>query len=1161
MSFVLGKPIDSLLVKQVEARQNILGNSNRIVEGDYSFFLQKMPWIKLTSAVDVGSSDQLARLNVLTNGVNLAGSSEVEGYQDTSLGIRPKPGITSMNLNTHNRYGSLRTATVQFIVHSVEQLNIYEQLFMRPGYSALLEWGHSKYLDAKTSAYKVKDIPTLIDFFKGEGSPKTKTELYRKIDALRKEYNYNYDGMYGLIKNFSWSIQQDGTYACSVDIVSIGSTLESLNINVAVTNSEIQAYSKFAAEIERSNIIAKLREEQEIENEGGTVTEVINPDKPTTESDLQLAKLVEEWFTELAGYRENRIKNKITFGAGLTLYGYKAEYETISGVSEASPGNFTKTGNTWYVDERFFRLIGVKNSPVPTVRVITPPIFYRADTNEYYYIAYDGKFTRATEQVTSQRNNRTVTETRSIRTTGSPDNAIRKASERFYSYPLDISEIIADTSGGTLQFNATANQVEQLRRMKLGDVDYQVAVIEYVYTVQPVDFKLGADVTAGSTKAQEKPEDKVPEQEPLDIFEIIATDKEPLQSRIHYILHQAKYKISQDRPASEVKRNGVHTLQEADMKYYKVPSEYRTLRSKSVTIKTGEGTDSTELIYYSYIQLGFLLDTLNTLLPRDGAKGEELFKFHTNKNITHFIKTLKAFHYSVDTSKCLLPPEQGKVDILSIFVEIDYIGDVVESFYSSGQVRLYDLIDNILKDIVIAIGNFNSFELQYFELDNTFHVVDREILDPDALKNEYATFSIFGKNSFVRNLNLTSKLSPAIGAQLAIAAQANPESNGIEGTAWKYFNKNLKDRFIEQKVDDVTRRQIVAAEAATAKADKEAKLKDYADVFDYLRATYPEGGTASYYYRRAVKSVIPQYATFCQRQLVEQIQGGQDFGFIIPYELSITVDGISGFNVMESFKILDSIIPDSYKANSKNGIGFIVTGIQQAVSTGGWTTTVKAQIYNTNDQGRAGAPITKDAEQSLSPPPVGGSNPGKNLDKGWDGKEQPKVATRITYAEAVASAKKATTNVNLQKAILAVMIREQGGSNQTIKGINYNFGGYDITSGGWSFDSFGESISNGFTYAGEGGTGLRKAFVSFVSLDTFMQQKVKDFTRKGFDQTTNAEECAKVWYEKWNGFGARAHWRNNYQGAKDKYPTLAEYDAYVLKNFEPVYNLAAKQFA
>lgn len=1157
MSFVLGKPIDSLLVKQVEARQKILGNSDRVVEGDYSFFLQKMPWIKLTSAINVGSSDELARLNILTNGINLAGSSEVAGYQDTSLGIRPKPGITSMNLNTHNRYGSLRTATVQFIIHSVEQLNIYEQLFMRPGYSALLEWGHSKYLDAKTSAYKVKDIPTLIDFFKGEGSPKTKTELYGKIDALRKEYNYNYDGMYGLIKNFSWSIQQDGTYACSVDIVSIGSTLESLNINVAVTNSEIQAYSKFAAEIERSNIIAKLREEQEIENEGGTVTEVINPDKPTTESDLQLAKLVEEYLTELAGFKQYLLDNKLASQTrGIKLYGYKAAYDQISGVTEASPGNFTKTGNVWYSDEKSFRLIGVKNSPAPTIRIITPPIYYNVKNNELIIVDHTGALSQA-----KQDDGKGGIQPISLRGGTAVSNKLRLASETYYRLPIESAMLFAETSGGNFQLKLQANQIETLRRMKLGDVEYQAAVHEYVYTLTPIDFEFTADVGASASETQEKPEDKVPEQEPVDIFEIIATDKEPLQSRIHYILHQAKYKISQDRPASEVKRNGVHTLQDADMKYYKVPSEYRTLRSKSVTIKTGEGTDSTELIYYSYIQLGFLLDTLNTLLPRDGAKGEELFKFHTKKSVTHFIKTLKAFHYSVDTSKCLLPPEQGAVDILSIFVEIDYIGDVVESFYSSGQVRLYDLIDTILKDIVIAIGNFNSFELQYFELDNTFHVVDREILDPDAFKNEYATFSIFGKNSFVRNLNLTSKLSPAIGAQLAIAAQANPESNGIEGTAWKYFNKNLKDRFIEQKVDDVTRRQIVAAEAATAKADKEAKLKDYADVFDYLRATYPEGGTASYYYRRAVESVIPQYATFCQRQLVEQIQGGQDFGFIIPYELSITVDGISGFNVMESFKILDSIIPDSYKANSKNGIGFIVTGIQQAVSTGGWTTTVKAQIYNTNDKGRAGAPIIKDAEQSLSPPPVGDVDPRKNLDKGWEGKEQEFKQTTITYAQAVTAVKAATTNVNLRKAVLAVMIREQGGSNRTIKGFNYNFGGYDITSGGWSFTTFGENISNGFTYATEGGTGLKKAFVSFVSLEKFMAQKVKDFTDKGFDRATNAEECAKVWYEKWNGFGARAHWRNNYQGLKDKYPSQAEYDAYVLENFKPTYTLAAEQFA
>ena len=157
MSFALGKPIEGEVINQVNARQGLLESSERSLDGGFGFFTQKMPWIKLTSAIDINGSDESAQLNILTNGINLAGESEVPGYQDTpTLGIRPKPGITSMNLNTHNRFGSLRTATVQFIVHSVDQLDTYEQLFMRPGYSALLEWGHSKYIDSEGPGLPVK---------------------------------------------------------------------------------------------------------------------------------------------------------------------------------------------------------------------------------------------------------------------------------------------------------------------------------------------------------------------------------------------------------------------------------------------------------------------------------------------------------------------------------------------------------------------------------------------------------------------------------------------------------------------------------------------------------------------------------------------------------------------------------------------------------------------------------------------------------------------------------------------------------------------------------------------------------------------------------------------------------------------------------------------
>lgn len=1000
MSFVLGRPIDSVLVDQVEARQDILGKPDRIIEGDYSFFLQKMPWIKLTSAVDVRGSDELARLNVLTNGINLAGSSEVFGYQDTNLGVRPKPGITSMNLSTHNRYGSLRTATVQFIVHSVDQLNTYEQLFMRPGYSALLEWGHSKYLDAKTSVYKVKDIPTLIDFFKGEGSPKTKNELYKKLNAMRKEYHYNYDGMYGLIKNFSWSLQQDGTYACSVDIVSIGSTLESLNLNVAVTNNEIARYTQFAADVTRAERLKNPPAGQDVivtgTNGGGVqgVTETLQSKSPATESDIKFAELMKEAMDYYTTAPSLDTDAKTVTKNGIADYGYRVGWNedapgTVNNITINAVANSIKKVNGKSSSERYkFLLIDVTTSPALQIKIYSPPVFFKNNISDAVgYLKPGGELIQAMalvdENTPLKVNGKYVPADLSGKTGGLIDSTIKKTAIFYYGYPIPNSYSSYITEDESAQLNFRLIKTTPFHRDDLQADNYRVGFVEYIYEVTPIPLDTFEDIqvtaqasgTAATTTttATTQAEDKVPEDEALDIFEIIATDKEPLQSRIHYILHQAKHKISQDRPASEVKRNGVHTLQKSDMKYYVVDSAYTAMHSKSVTVKSAEGTDSTELIYYSYIQLGFLLDVLNTLMPKDGAEGEELFKFHTGKNVIHYMKTLSILHYSVDTSKCLLPRSSGPVDILSIFVEIDYIGDVVESFFRQGQIRLYDLIDTILKDIIVAVGNFNSFELQYFELDNTFHIVDRELLDPDAIKDRDAVISIFGKNSFVRNLNLTSKLSPQIGAQLAIAAQAEPESNGIEGTGWSKFNARLKDRFIAQKIDDVTRAQVAAAKASAEKQSTEEKLKAYADVFDYLRATYPDGGTASYYYRRAVDSVIPQYAIFCQRQLVDQMKAGQDFGFIIPYELSLTLEGISGFNVMESFRIYDNIIPDTYKSNSKNGIAFLITGVQQSVTTAGWTTTVKAQIYNTNSKGRSGAPMQKEEERGLTPPPFIGS--------------------------------------------------------------------------------------------------------------------------------------------------------------------------------------------
>lgn len=289
MSFPIGEPISDKVAIQIAVLQNLVKNktTNNAGTVEIAHYLNsKTPWIKLTSAAELKdgsdvakffgkSGNQLAKENVLFNLDPLNNNPTAPaGYEYTSLyGIRPRPGITSMNMHSHNRYGSLRTATVNFTVFDPDQLAIMEVLYMRPGYSVILEFGHSlnistvkpdvkpveqtddreferelnteafggiyntnRVLDEATVtatalAYEVNRTSAGIDFF-DEDKTFTSKEIYKLIQQKRIDNNYAYDGIYGLVDNFNWTLRPDGGYDCTTRIISRGTVIESLTTNV-----------------------------------------------------------------------------------------------------------------------------------------------------------------------------------------------------------------------------------------------------------------------------------------------------------------------------------------------------------------------------------------------------------------------------------------------------------------------------------------------------------------------------------------------------------------------------------------------------------------------------------------------------------------------------------------------------------------------------------------------------------------------------------------------------------------------------------------------------------------------------------------------------------------------------------------------------------------
>jgi len=98
---------------------------------------------------------------------------------------------------------------------------------MRPGYSVLLEWGHSKILRVDGSG--VIDMDLGLNLY--EDGLDTATEIRNRILLKRTQLQYGYDAILGVIKNFSWQVRPDGGYDCTTHLVTSGEIIESYKAN------------------------------------------------------------------------------------------------------------------------------------------------------------------------------------------------------------------------------------------------------------------------------------------------------------------------------------------------------------------------------------------------------------------------------------------------------------------------------------------------------------------------------------------------------------------------------------------------------------------------------------------------------------------------------------------------------------------------------------------------------------------------------------------------------------------------------------------------------------------------------------------------------------------------------------------------------------------
>jgi hypothetical protein len=283
MGNIIGEGFPERIINQVKIRQEIQGsgyNQSRTNE-EIVYLTNNTAWCKLVSSTEIDDpkslnnptisqfgeavkGNVLAKEFILFNGtskIDEKGNQTLRGgidYTDTlsgfgnaygiggskDFGLRPMMGITSVSVKHKNR-GSIRTATVNIKAWNKAQFEIIDILYLRVGFSVLIEWGNTMYFDSKKELQHMGPTNSLAtEFLKGNAYD----IMLDQIAAKRLETFGNYDAMFGKVTNFHWSFLADGSYDITVDLVSIGDVVESFKINAAPsTLNQIQTTGTAAA--------------------------------------------------------------------------------------------------------------------------------------------------------------------------------------------------------------------------------------------------------------------------------------------------------------------------------------------------------------------------------------------------------------------------------------------------------------------------------------------------------------------------------------------------------------------------------------------------------------------------------------------------------------------------------------------------------------------------------------------------------------------------------------------------------------------------------------------------------------------------------------------------------------------------------------------------
>jgi LAS superfamily LD-carboxypeptidase LdcB len=904
-------------------------------------------WIRMTSAVNTYTgpvpatsasladeknyTNTLAKQHVLQGGVLYEGNTarvgvgtgnqaysliNQSGVVANRLGIRPMPGITGIDVKSKSAYGSLREVTVNFIAWDIRQLEELELLYMRPGYTVLVEWGWAPYLNNEGNLSKNVNYYDILN-----NTPDKETIFKNLYDDAVKEYDGNYDAMFGYVKNYSWSARDDGGYDCTTEIISVGEVMESLKVNYAPFND--------LDRISKTGLIAPRVEDISLSD---------LPDLKKYYSKNVLAGLFYELYTiankKMPGTQDkgDNLTIKDNVSGSVSYYDLFKKTLNISG----GPAEASSNGKIGASDEQIYiTLEGLCN-------VINNYVTFK-DSNSKSAFVKCSVLDR--EYVTNNTGSNALTGdgyllclAHPLQLSVDPTVAIIKSPVWANGFKVNPDTIAPTSSTG---FNLITFS------SKLSDADLN-NILDQIYYI-------AVSTKTKTAKSKQAIVDYIKQKTQQDPDTVRALTK------LHFEkLKNPNYKIN--KPANvDLINSAIDDINNID----------NTKLNKTLAA-SGVGN---QVSLFAFLQRNFLTGLSTQQVNEAFGKAVEFTKSdpvatqqaELNKekkalessqtkaieNLQYLNNIIRPYFYQNDWKT-----ELGIIG--NIYVNLNFLfrlalDNNLESLDTKEKkdINLYNFLKSVLSEVSAANGNVNNFDLFVDPEDSKIYIIDINYVDSKPRSEVYENIfqlEMHNLKSTVRSYKLESQIFPDQSATVAIAAQVGGGAMATDNNTMLDFNKGLLDRIIPKKTDPTIDPDQPTFEKVKAQlqsvTDSLQSLYDFFGDQDY--GWFTDGdfdADKASDYKNSLKDLINFFKNLTKSNIKNRA--------IIPTKLSVTMDGIGGLVIGHLFKIPPDLLPKGYQGASLGSkLGYTITGIGHSIKDNDWTTNIDAQtIILDNPQG------------------------------------------------------------------------------------------------------------------------------------------------------------------------------------------------------------------